>query len=76
LRDRAEVPRPRYVARSLTFYRDLSRFFPKELPLARLMARLILEHLGLPTTGTPIAPARISAAGEDAPWRRATRRAA
>jgi len=22
-RDRAEVPRPRYVARSLTFYRDL-----------------------------------------------------
>jgi hypothetical protein len=30
------------VARSLTFYRDLSRFFPKDLPLARLMARLIV----------------------------------
>ena len=27
----------------------------------------ILEHLGLPTTGPPIAPARIAAAGEDAP---------
>ena len=30
------------VARSLTFYRDLSKFFPKDLPLARLMARLIV----------------------------------
>jgi hypothetical protein len=30
------------VARSLTFYRDLSRFFPKDLPLARLMARLLV----------------------------------
>ena len=29
----------------------------------------ILEHLGLPTTGPPIAPARIAAVGEDAPWR-------
>jgi hypothetical protein len=28
----------------------------------------ILEHLGLPTTGPPIAPARINSAGEDAPW--------
>jgi len=28
----------------------------------------ILEHLGLPTTGPPIAPARIASAGEDAPW--------
>jgi hypothetical protein len=28
----------------------------------------ILEHLGLPTTGPPIAPARTAAAGEDAPW--------
>ena len=26
----------------------------------------ILEHLGLPTTGPPIAPARIALAGEDA----------
>ena len=30
------------MARSLTFYRDLSKFFPKDLPLARLMARLII----------------------------------
>src|SRR6266851_3673372 len=28
----------------------------------------ILEHLGLPTTGPPVAPAWISAACEDAPW--------
>src|ERR671937_342518 len=28
----------------------------------------ILEHLGLPTTGPPIAPARIAAAADDAPW--------
>jgi hypothetical protein len=28
----------------------------------------ILEHLGLPTTGPPIAPARMAAAGEGAPW--------
>src|SRR5438128_3422681 len=28
----------------------------------------ILEHLGLPTSGPPIAPARIAAAGEDSPW--------
>ena len=28
----------------------------------------ILQHLGLPTTGPPIAPARIAAADEDAPW--------
>jgi hypothetical protein len=28
----------------------------------------ILEHLGLPTTGPPLAPARIAFAGEDAPW--------
>ena len=28
----------------------------------------ILEHLGLLPTGPPIAPARITAAGEDAPW--------
>ena len=27
----------------------------------------ILEHLSLPTTGPPIAPAWIAAAGEDAP---------
>ena len=30
------------MARSLTFYRDLSKFFPKDLPLARLIARLIV----------------------------------
>ncbi len=30
------------MARSLTFHRDLSKFFPKDLPLARLMARLIV----------------------------------
>ncbi len=28
----------------------------------------ILKHLGLPTTGPPIAPARIAATGEDALW--------
>ena len=28
----------------------------------------ILEHLGLPTTGPPIAAARIAAVGKDAPW--------
>ena len=28
----------------------------------------ILEHLGLPTTGPPIAPARVAAAGKTAPW--------
>ena len=28
----------------------------------------ILEHLGLPTTGPPVSPARIAAACEDAPW--------
>ena len=28
----------------------------------------ILEHLGLPTTGPPVAPARIAAACEDPPW--------
>ncbi|MFL5309593.1 MAG: transposase [Myxococcales bacterium] len=28
----------------------------------------ILEHLGLPTTGPPIARARIASAGEDVPW--------
>jgi hypothetical protein len=28
----------------------------------------ILEHLGLPTTGPPIAPARIGAPGEDSGW--------
>ena len=28
----------------------------------------ILEHLGLPTTGPPVAPARIAAAYEDPPW--------
>jgi hypothetical protein len=28
----------------------------------------ILEHLGLQTTGPPVAPARIAAASEDAPW--------
>ncbi len=28
----------------------------------------ILEHLGLPTTGPPIATARIAAVGKDAPW--------
>ena len=28
----------------------------------------ILENLGLPTTGPPIAPAPIAVAGEDAPW--------
>ena len=32
------------------------------------VVKQILEHLGLPTTGPPIAPARIAAAGEDAPW--------
>lgn len=28
----------------------------------------ILEHLGVPTTGPPIAPARIASASEDASW--------
>jgi hypothetical protein len=28
----------------------------------------ILEHLGLPSTGPPIAPARVGAAGEDPGW--------
>jgi hypothetical protein len=28
----------------------------------------ILEHLGLPSTGPPVAPARIAAACEYAPW--------
>ncbi len=28
----------------------------------------ILDHLGLPTTGPPVAPARNTAAGEDTPW--------
>jgi hypothetical protein len=28
----------------------------------------ILEHLGLPTTGPPVAPARMAASAEDAPW--------
>ena len=28
----------------------------------------ILEHLGLSTTGPPIAPARTASAGEDLPW--------
>jgi hypothetical protein len=28
----------------------------------------ILEHLGLQTTGPPVAPARIAAASEDGPW--------
>jgi hypothetical protein len=28
----------------------------------------ILEHLGLPTTGPPVAPARIAAAREDLAW--------
>jgi hypothetical protein len=28
----------------------------------------ILEHLGLPTTGPPVAPARTAAPSEDAPW--------
>jgi len=28
----------------------------------------ILEHLGLPSTAPPLAPARIAPAGEDAPW--------
>jgi len=28
----------------------------------------ILEHLGLPSTGPPIAPARIPSGGEDASW--------
>ena len=28
----------------------------------------ILEHLGLPKTGPPAAPARIASAHEDAPW--------
>jgi hypothetical protein len=28
----------------------------------------ILEHLGQPGTGPPVAPARIAAEGEDAPW--------
>ena len=33
------------------------------------VVREILEHLGLPADhGPPIAPARITAAGEDAPW--------
>jgi len=32
------------------------------------VVREILEHLGLPTTGPPVAPARIAAAGEDTPW--------
>jgi hypothetical protein len=33
------------------------------------VVKKILEHLGLPTTGPPAAPARIAAACEDAPWR-------
>jgi len=32
------------------------------------VVREILERLGLPTTGPPIAPARIASEGEDAPW--------
>ena len=28
----------------------------------------ILEHLGLPSTGPPVAPTRITAASEEAPW--------
>ena len=32
------------------------------------VVREILEHLGLPTTGPPIATARIAAVGKDAPW--------
>jgi len=32
------------------------------------VVKVILEYLGLPTTGPPISPARTSAAGEDTPW--------
>ena len=32
------------------------------------VVRKIVEHLGLLTTGPPIAPARIAAAGDEAPW--------
>jgi hypothetical protein len=32
------------------------------------VVKQILEHLGLPTTGPPVAPARIVAAGEENPW--------
>jgi hypothetical protein len=32
------------------------------------VVKVILEFLGLPTTGPPISPARTSAAGEDTPW--------
>ena len=28
----------------------------------------ILEHLGLPSTGPPVAPTRITAASEETPW--------
>ena len=34
----------------------------------RKVVKEILEHLGLPTTGPPVAPARIAAACEDPPW--------
>ena len=36
--------------------------------IEKKLVKEILEHLGLPPTGPPIAPARITAAGEDAPW--------
>ena len=32
------------------------------------IAAEILEHLGLPTTGPPVAPARVASGPADAPW--------
>ena len=32
------------------------------------VVKSILEHLGLPTTGPPMTPARFAHAGEDALW--------
>src|SRR5436305_66898 len=34
----------------------------------RKVVKEILEHLGLPTTGPPLAPARIASADDEAPW--------
>ncbi len=34
----------------------------------RTVVKAILEHLGLPTTGPPIAPARCTASPDLAPW--------
>jgi len=34
----------------------------------RTVVKAILEHLGLPTTGPPLAPARSTAPLDSAPW--------